>query len=527
MARNLSVVLLVGISLAVAACHGPRSSGRPDASTRAARVAHAARGTRRLDAGAHPSRMRDRVQDRMRAMTSRQRAPDPRTPAQLAQAACTGPGGKWLCKTPPPKTMRAAVVGATPPSWSVPDWYVDGSKTLPCTSDANTGTSATCGAPGVGPLKTVGQIVARYGTTSPVIAQATTVHFLSDMESGDYWTIVAIPASTYLDSSIDLSCAFEPYFSGTLASYTAKNRTAGTLDQISVTAVDWSTACGGGSCVNADVHDTTANAQFWINADLGSGAATISAPFELPLGFGSPYATLAMGDSVVVGRGANVYLTSTSVFSTFTAIDECTISGDIVNITVNAAASRFNGVRFSPTLVAVVSGTLPYDFPAFFISPAIDSVEGNTSTDAENGIIYGGTVQGVGESFANDTVDADTVINERFHYGGTNNFINVYFGQTNDTDVGPGSVFYFGNTGSPYGGPFVWGPGGFDAYATTVFMYSSATDSILLTGPLTIDGNSTAYSFSSGSYTQQTVTPANVDLYSGLTNPQTGSGFIF
>lgn len=48
--------------------------------------------------------------------------------------------------------MRAAVVGATPPSWSVPDWYVDGSKTLPCTSDANTGTSATCGAPGVGPL---------------------------------------------------------------------------------------------------------------------------------------------------------------------------------------------------------------------------------------------------------------------------------------------------------------------------------------------------------------------------------------
>jgi hypothetical protein len=100
---------------------------------------------------------------------------DPRTPSQIAQAACRRSDGKWAC----PAIKQSALFGAgggsgsgtatqCGPACSVTAWYFDDANTTGCAADTNSCTSATCGSTGVGPCLTFGQIVQRLGGTQPV-----------------------------------------------------------------------------------------------------------------------------------------------------------------------------------------------------------------------------------------------------------------------------------------------------------------------------------------------------------------------
>ena len=85
--------------------------------------------------------------------------PDPRTPQQIAQAACG-----TRCKGAMTKPL-VAVSGSQPilpPSWTVPTWHINPANSIGCASDTNSGTSASCTGgcsgsvctSGIGPLLT-------------------------------------------------------------------------------------------------------------------------------------------------------------------------------------------------------------------------------------------------------------------------------------------------------------------------------------------------------------------------------------
>jgi hypothetical protein len=75
----------------------------------------------------------------------------------------------------------------TNPNWAVTAWFIDPANQTTCASDANNGTSATCGAAGsgIGPLLTVNELnYGRWGcignpTGCPILNQATTITALS------------------------------------------------------------------------------------------------------------------------------------------------------------------------------------------------------------------------------------------------------------------------------------------------------------------------------------------------------------
>jgi hypothetical protein len=129
-----------------------------------------------------------RILGRARARAVPTQAPpassDLRTPQQLALAACRRADGSWACpaiKQP----LMASGQPITPPAWTVHDWYFDAANGTGCAADTNSCTSATCGGSGIGPCLTVEEMsVHRWGTSSPILAQTTTLHILSSETVG-------------------------------------------------------------------------------------------------------------------------------------------------------------------------------------------------------------------------------------------------------------------------------------------------------------------------------------------------------
>jgi hypothetical protein len=112
---------------------------------------------------------------------------DPRTPLQIAQAACRRVDGRWACPAiKQPTLLGASSSSITSPVLTVTNWYLDPQNGSGCAADTNSGTSATCGATGVGPLLTWAQIAIRYGTIYPIIpyGQSVTVHLLTAQNAG-------------------------------------------------------------------------------------------------------------------------------------------------------------------------------------------------------------------------------------------------------------------------------------------------------------------------------------------------------
>jgi hypothetical protein len=86
----------------------------------------------------------------------------------------------------PTSSPQVEKLTAPSPVLTTTNWYVDGSDTTGCAADTNSCTSATCGASGVGPCATWGQIAGRYGTVYPVLpyGQSVTLHMLSSQAAG-------------------------------------------------------------------------------------------------------------------------------------------------------------------------------------------------------------------------------------------------------------------------------------------------------------------------------------------------------
>lgn len=125
------------------------------------------------------------------------------------------------CEPRPASTQTYGALGRTstsPASWAVANWYIDP------VSGSDNNTCTTSGAP----CQHYYEIVARWGTQSPILKQATTINFLTDASTdGDPVILTPLIAKT---GSISLIGTLQSvsWGSSTLGTVTAKSRSAGT-----------------------------------------------------------------------------------------------------------------------------------------------------------------------------------------------------------------------------------------------------------------------------------------------------------
>lgn len=454
--------------------------------------------------------------------------PDTRTPQQIAQAACAGRCAGSQVK---PMLASSASTPIIPASWTVPNWYRDiGNSTL-CASDKNSGTAATCSGgcsgsvcpSGVGPVRTYAEIaVHRWGTYSPRLQQATVITNLSsDTDGSD--PIYATPyfeGGGYLRFTAPLPT---PTCSTTLSARTLKNRATPQLLNVTFTT------CAG-AAPNGYVINTTNASHAWIYT-AGAGSSWNMSQPQAPQTV--PFTTEP--DEVNTWAATNAVAVYTPIkvnLATFepqqTSYDvSFDNSGYIDQLTIFDP----NGAGTDPVFIGpnVVSLDIASERNITIVGSNVDingSSVGFIDLDNE-GIVettaiaqafyqFGGIVQGdVIQFVSNDAIIASS---------GTMRFasIELAYLATGVTVRTSGVTPVIAATTCPGAcGPFVWGPGVLDSEEGTVFYPGGgAVAAFLQTGGLTINGQSTACSYTVASPSVIncgiTTTPAHFDAAAGV-----------
>ena len=201
--------------------------------------------------------------------------PDPRSAEQIAYAACKRADGSWACSGIKP-LMGSGGPQIPPPSWSVPGWWLDFANSTGCASDANSGTSGTCGGPGVGPLLTVGQLYARWGTHTPVLNPPSHVSTITVMSSQPAGSATADPWNNFQASAPDGLL----YLTGTPIAVGAPFA-AGAITQISRgnPGNDFQVAGMGAALKGQLVFDSSVAGGSYAWVDVAGATASLSQPF--------------------------------------------------------------------------------------------------------------------------------------------------------------------------------------------------------------------------------------------------------
>ena len=159
-----------------------------------------------------------------------------------------------------------------PPSWTIPNWYLDPANATGCASNANSCTSATCTGPGIGPCLLAAEVVShRWGTQSPILPQTTTFNLLSSetvgqesvvltptMVAASNFVILGTPAAQHASFTVGTVTAMAPGHPGVLlqgAGFT-HGETAGMI-----------------------VQNVTRGSFAFIDSVTGPGVATLTRPF--------------------------------------------------------------------------------------------------------------------------------------------------------------------------------------------------------------------------------------------------------
>jgi hypothetical protein len=447
------------------------------------------------------------------------------------------------------------LVSAPPSFWTNPILACDGQNVSGCASDGNTCNQTTCEAGGLGPCLTCAEIQARIGTSTPAPwPQATELVVMSDNVAGDTWSVQPTPGGPF---AFTIQGSLAPlYFTASLTSYTPLVRclaftagvgctTPGTLGTITVSRplVNWSTACGGSTCVGADLYDVTSNTQSWIVADLGSGKAAIATPFVAPVSaFASAIGSFAASDTLQVGRlpkfNGSVFnappfnFTSGPSFG-FLGVSQVHLVSPI--LTTGPSVTVFNEVRFSQNDGAFYGSNATLG-SAYFDNAAGFAICGGNF----NGPSFaGGVVQGVGPLLCDgSTLDAGVIL-DRPHLFGTVTLADAYWtGPLPNTVDNPPWHLWLLN-GAYSSTPYLWGPAGLNLdHGSTMYIFGSDrapggsyATSLLLTGgsfpALALDGLTTGWAFAEGGFSgPHTLTPYALDQWRGLQQPQTGSKFM-
>ena len=404
-----------------------------------------------------------------------------------------------------------------PTSWTIANWFIDPVNG----SDGYTGQNATFTSGNTGPLQTLAQLYARYGTYTPVLAQATTITWVNSTPITDPYLLSPTLQNA---GSITLQGTPTVTTTTTITVFTAQNRAAGTPATITASGISSWTA-------GTPIVDTTAGAIFFVAADLGSGVAQITLPVNNALGFQPAPVTIANGETIQLQSYQTVYA---SQFQNNGAI------GPTLNrLNVNALSSTeiktlscaFNGCQITGSFLFEGGGNTRYSACAILSVTGAAALQGG-SWAVTAGAIFGnfGSLPGLGLC----TLNGDVLVLGTGHSAGypaqfrfgacylTGAFINQ--------NQGVSFLSIADATYGPSGRPVIWGPATFNVGNGAEFFVGSATAAQLFlnTGGLQLDGVTTGSTYNNvtGVWTAGvTVNPANVDANGAIINPNTGSKY--
>jgi hypothetical protein len=444
----------------------------------------------------------------------------------------------------------------TPPSLSVPYWYGSRQNSISgaCASDSNSCTSPTCGAvgSGIGPcLHLWQQLVYRYGTDRPTFTNVLpTWTLLDDEEADDTYTISPTVTSTVSGFyGPTIQCTVAPYVTGAaIASYSAAVRTSSpALPTITVTGIDWSTACvgsgstgGADSCVGASVLDTTSSVQFWIAADMGSGVARISQQFSAPVVPVTPIKAPTVGDLITIGRPENFYATgiTTPSTSSIVTVNNCTLFNGAPGSSMYAGPrTALNACATGASQILIVQPGATGQVSSYMQS----------CYERSDAYVFGASFL-MGGVYAGDTyigssvsafADADPQFTGVWFIVGEANLESVYVGQQNAWQhTHQQAAIMYHNPVYSSEPTLWWGPGAVVAsWGAHVIVDSSSIfsweNNVVTTGQMSfeqgLDTQTTgcAWNLTTGVPTCNiTLNQTNIQTNGGLVNPVTGSAYL-
>lgn len=383
--------------------------------------------------------------------------------------------------------------GNPPASWSVSDWYVN-----PTTgNDSNAGTSA-----GTAVKTVMGGIVAKWGTTSPVLTQDTTIHLLAGQSVGQenvVLSLVLVACNFVIVGTTTSSAGFSP------ASVTAKNRATPQLLRLTVANSD-----SGGQVI----FDVTRGSYGFVDSATGA-AITMTQPFAAAgLSAISPTPSVAEDNGWV---NTDTYQTVTLPTLNLIALSASggTQNGAFTKGTVwvqNVHIPDPSGTPGTSQFTPFVDGVTVV-FSQCWIDPfftldgllavtrpwAMSCFLNGGATFTNQAAMVGGSASTNGAVFKTEAAcDGDAIIHGTSDCQGL--FGYVYFdgaistGHLNE----PFTIDPIGLATGAGGSAQIWGPGSLDAGEAAGSIIANRTGqtwvSVLTLASLTIDGATTAYS---------------------------------
>jgi hypothetical protein len=489
-----------------------------------------------------------------RGMVAKPKAPDTRTPEQLATAACSGPKG-WRCSSPQPRRMGAAArPPITPTTWTIPNWWVDPVNGL----DTNPGTSIST------PVQHWYEIIARYGTINPRLAQDTVWTWLSSdtaaLDPVQLWPTLADGANALFNGTLTVLST------GTFGAITTKSRASNQLWNVNMQV-------NPASFVGQFAADTTRSSYFWIYASISGDVVSLSQPLQSSVGvYTAAYAVapnqyavppLAELDTITTGDSWAVYSMPQVTFVKLGAVME------------QYNPNYGNGIQVQHMYMFDINGSSSDTFYAgpnlAIIESRSDRLVNNTfvryndnlepfnndwfdavlqtpsNTDVIGGVLgFLETNSDPGGPYYNPNIDGDAIV-QNAQIETSASLGQVYFGSPGNTFIEiDGEVQLGTNSYTVDGGSIgiLWGNSGWVGGCTLAsykganilygggFANSTATSTFLFDGEFCINDGITAYSVSSsGTWAAgPTINPTNLDHpisdggYGGCAVAANGSG---
>lgn len=392
---------------------------------------------------------------------------------------------------------------------------------------------------GVGPLSTYGELYGhRWGTNAPQLSQLTSVTLLSDDGASD--PVTAAP--TFIGKgSLSISGTLIQLGTATIGTFSQRNRTAGTTNKITAQGQSgsfWTTY------VHALVNDVSAGAWFWIDQDLGDAQAQITEPLASAVvsavslyGINAPsYVTIANGDSLVMYRPSKINIASLSSRTQYNILQ--VQNADIISTETPEFSVTYVTDYVIFAQVMEESFLLEHQTEQGIINAAncyFDSAPNVNFITAGGAISEPSTYSAaVGVDWSRITVlDGDVLLEGTggMHMGRVA-FGRAYLNVPLAFDQGHVEMMLAerDQLGWLYADSELWGPGNLELTdGATMYIYDNTSAELLLTGTLSIDGQSTAFPWVAASHAwgaATSINPTAIDTNGGLWNPNTGTAFI-
>jgi len=426
------------------------------------------------------------------------------------------------------------------PFWLVPNWYVDPANSTGHASDANSGTSPTA------PFLHYAEVLNRLGTTEPILAQNTVIHFLSD-HANDFSDPVILHPYTVNNAITGIQgLLIDTGVGGVLGPVTPKNRAAGQALQANI-------GTPAAAQVGFIISNTTKGSRAWVDEAVAGNVAQLTQPLAsttsvLPTLFPTNPAaddTWAPGDAFRILRPVKVNL-----FEFVPSTGEDT--GAVGTNFIFGWIQQIWGI--DPSTSGPSSSTVALKPNTYISESRFDRFIGGNNLPGDTELLFDNCwLPGSGAFYAagfnggsinslnifdpsvnvGSLLDGDVIIHGFLDNGNiipsVNYLASAYIRAGGTVIARYSGVFRV--TAGGYGAGVLWGPGNVEAAVGGGITFDgTAVAQLLLTGTKRLDGGTigiTKNIVTGAEVDNVTITPATIDAAPGssIFNPQTGSRF--